>query len=384
MTECAFSNAATRYTSWLRDTALPFWRDRARDPKGGYFEALTRSGEPLTQRNRRTRVWSRLAYTFAHASHLGWDRDENHKASDYALASFRTYALDGNDISKGSAHLLGPDRSIVDSRRDAYDHAFLILGGVFRYRAFGKPEDLALARDTFEYLDQTMGCPDGSYREGDPATLPRRQNPHMHLFEAALALAQTTGDRSDLARCERLLALFQKHFFDADHGIIVEFFEADLTPMAGRAHLIEPGHMAEWSWLLDQYQALSGSDLSVTRDRLLTRAEELGYSHQTGFLADQVSLSPSEPVPVVHRTWCQTEYLKALIAQIRSGRDDAKSKAAKLIDDIFRAYIDPADAGGYEDQVDQKGNVLTAEWTTSTLYHLMSAGAELSTLMENP
>lgn len=382
MTECTFLSASRRYSSWLRDTALPFWRVRAYDPEGGYFEALTRNGEPLTQLNRRTRVWSRLAYTFAHAAHLGWDAEENRKASDHAMASFRAYALDGNNVANGSAHLLGPDRSIVDSRRDTYDHAFLILAGVFRYRAFGEPNDLALARDTFSYLDRTMGCADGSYREGDAATLPRRQNPHMHLFEAAIALAQTTGDSADLSRCDSLFGLFQQHFYDADRGIIVEFFEEDLTPLADRAHLVEPGHMAEWSWLLDQYQGVSGRDLTMTRDRLLTRAEEVGYSRQTGLLADQVSLPPSEPIPVTHRTWCQTEYLKALIAQIRSGQEDAKAKAAKLIDDIFRAYIDPANAGGYEDQVDQAGNVLTAEWTTSTLYHLMSAGAELSTLTD--
>src|SRR2546430_13023820 len=44
--------------------------------------------------------------------------------------------------------------------------------------------------------------------------LPRRQNPHMHLLEALLALHVATGEKNWLRRAGALVDLFKRRFAD--------------------------------------------------------------------------------------------------------------------------------------------------------------------------
>ena len=85
-----------------------------------------------------------------------------------------------------------------------------------------------------------------------PATLPLQSNPHMHLFEAALAGCEVCSESSlwkPLADEIAELALTQ--FIDAGSGALREFFDARLEAGAGlEGRIVEPGHQFEWAWLL--------------------------------------------------------------------------------------------------------------------------------------
>src|SRR2546430_12326694 len=114
--------------------------------------------------------------------------------------------------------------------------------------------------------------------------LPRRQNPHMHLLEALLALHVATGEKNWLRRAGALVDLFKRRYVDLDTGALIEFFTADWFQAAGTAGALrEPGHQFEWVWLLHEYFRLSGDD-SVTpyAERLFAFGTQFGIERGEG------------------------------------------------------------------------------------------------------
>ena len=63
--------------------------------------------------------------------------------------------------------------------------------------------------------------------------LPRRQNPHMHLLEALLALHVATSEKNWLRRAGVLVDLFRRRLVDPATGALIEFFTADWQQAPG-------------------------------------------------------------------------------------------------------------------------------------------------------
>ena len=62
----------------------------------------------------------------------------------------------------------------------------------------------------------------GGYRESLPDKLPRRQNPHMHLFESLLVLYKVTDNPDVHERAEILLNFIRDTFFDETAGVVLD------------------------------------------------------------------------------------------------------------------------------------------------------------------
>jgi mannose-6-phosphate isomerase len=376
----ALSEANGRLQAFMREACLPMWSRRARDHRGGFYEALAPDGAPLTDRIKRFRVQPRQAYAFAHASFLGWT-ETGRSASDHAFAFTLEAGTDdrtlmGDDPFTGFVHLLTPEGGVEDARRDTYDHAFVLLACAWRMIAFGDEQARRVAERTLSFLD-TLRQPDGSYLEGVPARLPRRQNPHMHLFEAFMALdrAGFEGARERAADIRRLLA---ERFWDG--RVLREFFAENWSLDPERSHRVEPGHMAEWCWLLDQWQDASGEDESEMIAALYRAAEEAGLS-EDGWLVDEADADGGNR-RTTRRLWCQAEYAKAALVLARRGDGEAADKAGRLIERMLTSYFSAPLAGGWNDQYDEAGRVVSEDMPTSTLYHVVSLAAEAERTVE--
>lgn len=372
----ALAEQTERLTAWMREHALPMWGRRARDHRGGFYEAILPDGAPCTDMTKRFRVQPRQAYVYAHAETLGWT-DQGHSASDHAWSFALRAGTDDQSLGRdgaftGFCHLLTPEGGVADVRRDTYDHAFVLLACAWRLDAFGDEQARTVAERTLGFLD-TLRQADGSYLEGDPASLPRRQNPHMHLFEASLALHRA-GFEGALDRARAIHALFERYFWDGQ--VLREFFGDDWSLDPDKGDIIEPGHMAEWVWLLDQYEAATGEDQSGVMDALCAAAERTGRDPGgSPFLIDEAR-ADGTPTRTTRRTWVQTEYAKATLVMARRGKEGAEDHAAALIDVMLGSYLDAPIAGGWNDQYDEDGRVVSPDMPTSTFYHVMSLAAE--------
>ncbi|GGD09528.1 mannose-6-phosphate isomerase [Aquisalinus flavus] len=364
---------------------MPLWAAAGRNAGGGFLEKLDTQGNPQHDANIRIRVEARQTYVYAHAAALGWYPDGRHVARS-GLDFINRHCLlatgfDATGPFPGMGYMLSPQHRIIDDTVDLYSQAFYLLAAAWCHRADPDGPALAMARRACEFLDDRMGSDEGGWIEAIPARLPRRQNPHMHLFEAFMALYQASGDAWYLERADQIYALFRDHFFDAQHGVLLEFFTEDWQPDPARGTLIEPGHMVEWCWLLSIYAGLRGLDLGAEMRTLYAQAIERGVNPVTGLMWDELTIAGEVTKPT-HRSWSLTEYLKASIALARLGDETAARDIPRLTGLLFSTYLDAAIPGGWHDQYDGDGRVITDAMEASTFYHYLCACAELNGLAD--
>ncbi|MGL5115187.1 MAG: AGE family epimerase/isomerase [Beijerinckiaceae bacterium] len=358
---------------WMIDEALPLWAGTARDrATGAPFECLLPDGTPDAVAVLRSRVPARQIYVYAHAAVLGWRPEGAAEALsifDWLMAN--AHAPDGQP---GFVHRLKLDGTVVDAKRDTYDHAFMLLAFAWLARATGEARVHEALDNTLAFVNSALTLPDGSLREDLDNTLPRRQNPHMHMFEAMMGLHAALGRKDALSRAGQLLTLIKTHFIAEPDGVLGEFFDARLRLVAGPDGLsTEPGHMAEWTWLLRTYERLKGEPPGALADAMLARA--LISRDEAGLLIDEADRD-GRPLRRTRRLWPQTELAKALIAQAEIGRPGAAEAARGALSDLKRFYLDPAPKGAWLDQLDAEGRTISSRMPASTLYHVFVAVVE--------
>ena len=374
---------------WLIGHLCPFWLARIRDPAGGFLEALDALGMPVASQRRNTLTQARLAYVFSHAYLLSGD-PALHEAARHGVAFLMRAARapDG-----GWFRAVSVDGAPLDNTRDAYDQAFVLLALAWYHRATKDVSAIQLADATWAAMverlsDRRHG---GFFEEFAPGRtglkLPRRQNPHMHLLEALLALHVATAEKNWLRRAGALIDLFRQRFVDPQTGAVIEFFSADWCPAAASGAQREPGHQFEWVWLLYQYYRLT-RDASVIPDaeRLFAFGSRYGIERDgrlSGAVLDVVN-ADGRIVADTKLLWPQTEYLKACVARAE-WHDDAAARAAitRHLALIARSYLRP-DGANWHNQLARDGTPLTPETPARVLYHLFLGVAEADRLLNNP
>jgi len=319
---------------------------------------------------RRVRVQARQIYSFAKAAHLGWypeGREIAMKGLDYLLAKAKS-----PDGRPGFVHLLDPDGSTLNAMRDAYDHTFVLLALSTVYQLSRD----AQVRDEIESLlaviDRGLRSPHGGFIEGIPATLPRRQNPQMHLFEALIATFDATGDPVYQSRAGELYSLFVANLYDPQRQVLGEYFEEDWSKIEPVS--VEPGHRAEWIWLLKGFERIAGCPTARHRSQLLTSA--LRYRDDvTGCLFDEGD-AHGNIRKFTRRCWPQTEIAKAWTAQAEAGEQGAADEACEALARLYRHYLRQPVVGGWYDQFDRDDRSLVDFVPASSFYHTLCAIAE--------
>lgn len=359
---------------WAIEKALPFWAQNAIDAQGGFYEDLTLSGVPNINAIRRVRVQARQVYVYAIATELGWYDGKKTAEQTFDFMCEKGLSPDGKD---GFVHLIHPDYSIKSDRRDFYDHAFYLLSCAWMYRVFKTPKALDVADQIRDMMDTKMTSEFGGWTEcvpdGDQAMHPRRQNPHMHFLEASMALYDATQNPLYLEDAKTVFELFKAQFFDSESVFIREFFEDNWKRLDGeRGDSAEPGHAAEWVWLLWEFEKRTGistQDYASALYKTCVRPEI--------FLNDEENFDRT-PKRQTKRLWVQTELIKAHLAQAERGVTDAREGAARAIKKFRTLYLNPdlTPEGTWIDQIDVDGTPCAKTIPTSTFYHIICMIAE--------
>jgi mannose/cellobiose epimerase-like protein (N-acyl-D-glucosamine 2-epimerase family) len=369
---------ARHLRAWIVERALPLWATAGLDARrGGFQERLRLDGTPDLACDRRLMVQARQAYVYAHAAVLGWHDGAARLALrgvGHMLASYR-----GRNGLPGFADSLTAEGAVADARRDTYAHAFVLLALGWTIRATGDARFLPVVDETLAFVDEHLTAPDGSLLEGVPHCLPRRQNPHMHMFEAMLALHETIAHAGALPRARRILDLLRVKFVDPETQTLREYFDAHWQPAAGQAgDVIEPGHHAEWAWLLRKYQRLSGERGDDLANALTATAAR--FADARGLLIDEADRSGALRKPS-RRLWPQTEMAKAWLAAHEAGQGGAAERAGAVLQALADDYLAGPFAGGWHDRLDADGRPDVPFVPASAFYHLFTAIAEADRVM---
>ena len=361
--------AHRRLREWLVADTLPVWCEAGYDQiNGGFHEKLTFDGNPITKEGKRILVQARQCFAFAAFG------AEVPGGAERAKGGYRFLIAKGAHPDGGWRHRVTAEGAPLDDSRDLYDQAFVLFAAAAAYRALGIEEALDHARETLAYLDHERAHTAGGYTENVPAdgdtwSGPRRQNPHMHLFEALLALYEVSGEANYLDRAERLFTLARQRFIV--DGTLREYFTDSLTPAPGETgRIVEPGHHLEWAWLLHRY-AFHADDPSATRvaATLYDFAIEYGYDAATGGLLDEVSCSGGV-LRDDRRLWPQTEALKAHAAYYEeTGEPAALERIEAGIDYLMNAHL-RGRKGTWHEHLRADGRNFYGSCPASSLYHL--------------
>jgi mannose/cellobiose epimerase-like protein (N-acyl-D-glucosamine 2-epimerase family) len=365
------ADVIARLKARMIDHALPLWSGEGWDrTTGGFIDRLGPDGLADRQAPRRILVQARQIYCFAKAAQMGWypeGREVALKGLDYLLTKAKS-----PDGKPGFVHVLTPEGAVLKPLRDTYDHAFVLLALASVY-ALDRDAQIRAEIDALcHFLETQLRSPHGGFLEGLPASMPRRQNPQMHLFEAMIAAFDATHDNVFQNRAGDFFALFLANLYDKQKQLLGEYFEEDWSRIEPVS--IEPGHQAEWAWLLKGFERITGCPTGRFRGELLASA--LRYRDEaTGCLVDEGDTAGNVRRHT-RRLWPQTEMAKAWIAQAESGEAGAADEARMALARLERHYLSHPVAGGWHDQFDRDGNSLVATIPASSFYHVLCAVTE--------
>jgi mannose-6-phosphate isomerase len=386
----------TRHAGLARRVATA-WGQNLPVTSGGYAESVHSNWTENPVIDRTIVTQARLAYTFSHGSRLR--NKQFMKLADEKLARIAVEAnrrmmnVFWKPELQGWIHAVDPEGKPTDTTIDTYDQSFAFLALAWDFLVRNNSESKDIARRALAALNQNASAPSGGYIErrsggkAPPAAVYpglRRQDPHMHLFEAFIAWHAVDAAGPWLERVAALLKLFREKFRQGENGAVASYFDEDLNPAPGEAGKIcIPGDHYEWVWLLRQYEKLSG-DSSVQKD-----AEALyGFAQNYGTDTDGlVFCSVDRDGNLLDGSklfWMQTEKLKAQIA-IYEWTGDAKVRdaAEKTIQTIQERYTH---SGGdlFYNKLDKDGNPDTSPSLSRLLYHFFIATNEAERVLENP
>ncbi|MCX7358002.1 MAG: HAD-IIIA family hydrolase [Alphaproteobacteria bacterium] len=360
--------------AWLFDHALPLWWERGFDRDARCFqERMAQDGTPLSM-PRRIRVQARQTLVYARAGRMGWPgpwREAVEAGADVLMRH-------GLRADGGTRHLLNEHGEPADDRRDLYDHAFVVLGLSEAALALGSRDDLiAGATSLTDWTEANWAHAAGGFAEGDiTPTPPRRQNPHMHWFEAMLALHEVSGERAPLDRATKIATLFESKFFNHRFGAVTEYFDDTWRPQPEESgSLAEPGHGFEWSWLIQRWTSLGGGDLGAIAERLRVNGELYGINAR-GDVYDDIHLD-GRPRTLTTRLWPHTERVKANAVRFERARDPNAAASAIQAFDAMMGHCEGALPGLWRDQRSADGALIDQPALASSLYHVTMAIYEL-------
>ena len=363
--------------NWMFREAVPRWVECCVDPDfGGPVESFSLDGKTRSSEDfRRTRVTARQIYVMSHAALLGASgaRQVAENLFDYLVE--RVW----QGPAFGWVRKLTVQGGVLDPTPDLYDYAFCLFGLGWYHKLTGDRAALELAFETYDNLTRRFRHPSGlGFHNQLPITLPRQQNPHMHLMEAALVLADTSGDSLYSQLADELADVFCNHFFQSDSGLLPEFFDDELKPLTDPAlNRVEPGHQFEWAWILTRHQMQSGRDHSRIVRTLVEGAERFGVSPENGFTYNAVGLDEA-PLDRGSRTWPNTERIKGWLALHELAGDSPWGSVGAACDTLFEWHLGPtAPEGMWIDAFNADGKPTAATIPSSTLYHIFLAFAEI-------
>lgn len=360
-------NASTGYAEYLR----PDW-----------------SEDPAHAGERTTLTQARLAYTLLHAGALGSASAAT--AGAELVRTMERYLWDGP--RKGWRRSCTIAGEPLDQTIDSYDQAFGLLALAWRYRTAADDSDAAVrasARETaLAALDGLHSIADPvnggfrEYRDGDRDSFMveypgfRRQNPHMHLLEAFIAWAEADPAGPWAAEARSIIALFRRHFFNAQTATLGEFFTTEWQPAPGAAGArVEPGHHFEWTWLLHRFAVVTGDHSVYTEAEQLFQFAIAHGLDADGFAYEAIDARGRVADPTL-LLWPQTEYVKALVARAQWRGEKAGFQVARRVAERFMARFGADPRAPIAGRLQDPGQI-AAPTATRLLYHLFIALAEL-------
>ncbi len=374
----SFSGHISDIHAWLKNDVIPLWLHHGFDEKQGCFvESFSRLAVPENS-PRRAIVQMRQVYSVCELVRLGHlektqatqlvDRTINHLFRNYLQS--RGVFIHSVDF-KGEA---------VNRQEDLYTQAFVLFGLAHAFDLTKNVNYKNQALNLLDFLYQNRKHEYGGFTEIIQGQTLFQSNPHMHLFEAALAWLAFDSDPAWENLALHLFDLCQTKFIDPKTQLLAEHFDAHWTPVLHEGRFVfEPGHQFEWAWLLLQFQSRLKISTQNTSYLLFTNGQKFGVNQVTGYVYDEV-WSDFLPKKTTSRLWPHCEWMKAAVEVGQSMTDSLERQNCAQIADqglktLFK-YFKDLPPGLWEDLHLEQDSFSPQPVKASSLYHIINALSE--------
>lgn len=361
--------------NWLRQDVFPLWIRQGIDAaSGGFVESLSFQGEPR-EIPRRAMVQARQIFSVLCGARLQClDPQTAHRIAVRAMGFFeRSYLLE----SGACRHAVLPDGTPQNEAKELYTQAFALFALAQVYAVTKEATLKQRALRLVGYLRENRRAPRGGYTEIKEGRTLFQSNPHMHLFEAALAWLEADRDEKTWRElASELRSLCFSRFIQPETGALAEHFTAEWSPEKHDGlYVLEPGHHFEWAWLLAVHQELTGEDSGKIRHRLRDIGENHGVDAKTQLTYDEI-WSDFSPKRKSSRFWPHCERVKAAVKLGLEVPAGDQKKFAQNADDgmrFLKNYLKTPVPGLWRDAILEDGGFNDQEPKASSLYHLINA-----------
>ncbi len=329
-------------------------------PSGG-FAYLDDDGVPDHAHPVEAYLTGRMTHVYSLAALMG-------RPGAGPLADAGVAALTGrlHDDEHGGWFGAVADDGPVETRKQAYEHAFVVLGASSAAAA-GRPGARALLTDALDVLERRFWREDegmlaeswdAAWTELEPY---RGMNANMHGVEAMMAAADVTGDRVWLQRAARVVEHAVHRSAGGNGWRLVEHHDPGWHELLDyntddRGHQFRPygvtiGHLLEWSRLTLHLRAALGEqapdwalpDAQALFDTALADGWAVDGSDGFVYTVD----FDGRPVVRERMHWVVAEAIGAAAALHEATGEDRYEQAYRRFWDHAAAYFLDRDAGSW-------------------------------------
>jgi mannose/cellobiose epimerase-like protein (N-acyl-D-glucosamine 2-epimerase family) len=334
---------------------------------------------------RRGMVVGRQLFFFSHAYRL--TRDPIYE--DRARCLFADLVSHFWDQTNGGWYFsLNDDSTPHDTTKDLYHHAFIMLGLAHYLAIFADKDALDWLYKTNELVFRHFSLPTGWFAPSmtrDWTILGKNleQNPHMHLLEAYLSSYNATKDDSFLECSTQIMSIYTELLRTTDGSKVLEHLDENGRPSGEEGNSIQPGHLYEWYWLVNEYADIAGLPAyRATCTPIMAWADRWSLDPSAGGIYDMVDTG-GNVVSNRKRIWPVTECIKALATLARiSGGEQSYEALARWITFIGEKYCTVD--GAWHEYLNQSLEPDCDYMPMSTPYHVGMAALEVERLLGGP
>lgn len=345
--------------SWFRDhftqEILPSWLRSAVDVNGFFYPNLSRDWSRTGEATGTLVSQSRLLYVFSNGYLVTRDfhlQEAIRAGGSFLIDNFRDQTEGGFVWACDSSGFK------TDFTKDAYGHAFALLGLVKAFEALREEVFLKQALGIADLLDTRFSDQQGGIiwkmsRDWKDRDENRSQNPIMHAFEALLALLPFVDQEDQKLKIRNKLSDLVDFLFSripsGDRIVFPEIYTRSWEPIhSGDGGYISVGHLFEWAFLLSRGVEISLPDTNLAlAGKLLETGLSLGYHKEKGYIktwTDETGKVIRDEIS----WWEQSEGLRALMHFILTfDRHDLKDYFESIFHFVRDHFIDPMHGGWF-------------------------------------
>ncbi len=243
----------------ISDNILPFWIERMKDPKGGFYGRMSGEGELDKDADRGVILNARIIWAFS-AAYKATGNKEYLLAATHAKEYFQEHFMDHKH--GGVYWSVDRDGKRKDTKKQLYAQAFAIYGLSEYYSASGDDQALKASRNLFQITEKRFADKEnGGYvealtRDFSPLedmslsahdiNADKTMNSHLHLLEAYTNLYKVWPERKLKERTSALLEILTDKIIDKQTGHLNLYFTKEWNVIPGGVSF---GHDIETSWL---------------------------------------------------------------------------------------------------------------------------------------